>query len=69
MLKSIRGLRILYDNYVTESGKIMSLSIDLKLLPYCTRVFSYIKVILKVLSTTENILLIDTKRYSNILMH
>ena len=39
MLKSIRGLRILYDYYVTESGKTMSLSIDLKLLPYCTRVF------------------------------
>ena len=29
----------MYDYYLTESGKTMSLSIDLKLLPYCTRVF------------------------------
>ena len=41
LLKSIRGLSILYDYYVTESDKIISSSspIDSILLPYCTRVF------------------------------
>ena len=37
LLKSIRSLSILYDH---ESDKIISSSINSKLLPYCTRVFS-----------------------------
>ena len=39
LLRSIRSLSTLYDHYITESDKIISWSIDSKLLPYCTRVF------------------------------
>ena len=41
LLKSISGLSILYNHYVTESDKIISLTIDSTLLPSCTRDFIY----------------------------
>ena len=59
----------MYDHYATESDKIISLSIDSKLLPYCTRVFLLQNVILKLLSITDNILLIDTQQYIDLSMH
>ena len=46
------------------SDKIISSSIDWKLLPYCTSIFLQQKL----LSITENILLIDTQRYIDALM-
>ena len=58
----------MYDHYITESDKIISLSIDSKLLSYCTRVFLLQKCHFKFfLFITENILLIDTQRYFDIL--
>ena len=69
LLKNIRGLSILYDHYITDSDKIISSSIDSKLLSYCTRVFLLQKWHFELLSITENILLLDTQWYINLLMH
>ena len=39
----------MYDHYVTEGDKIISSRIDMKLLPYCTRVFFCKNGILKLM--------------------
>ena len=69
LLESIRGLSILYDHYIIESDKIISLSIDSKLLPHYTRIFLIQNVRFENLSITENILLINTQRYVYISIH
>ena len=47
LCKSVRGLNILYGHYVTGSDKMISSSINLKLLPYCTGFLFKKNIILK----------------------
>ena len=68
LIKSIRSLSI----YITESNKMISSSIDPRLLPYCTSVFSYYsqqKYHFKLLSITKIYLLITPQQCNNISMH
>ena len=70
LCKSVRGLNILYDHYVTGSDKMISLSINSKLLPYCTRVFVQQKYHFKTSSITETFCLsIHNETWIIILMH
>ena len=63
---SIWGLSILYDHYVTESDKIISWSIDSKLLPYHTKVFLLQKCHFETFIYYRKHFIINTQWYINI---